>query len=101
MTDEQKTTNALARSLSNAGLGIASILRQKTCGEISCDQCNVERDLAADEIEHHAHRAEVLAATIRAITEVVTIDCESKADFIARVRRILKEDPDARVLPNV
>lgn len=46
------------------------------------------------------HRADVLAATIRELSEVVTHDAETKSDFIARVRNILSADPDSRSRPN-
>ena len=46
------------------------------------------------------HRADVLAATIRELSEVVTHDAETKADLIVRVRNILSADPDTRVPPN-
>lgn len=49
------------------------------------------------EAQNQKHRADVLAATVRALQDVVTHDAETKADFIARVRSILSEDPDARL----
>ena len=51
------------------------------------------------EARQQKHRADVLAATIRELRDVVTHDAETKAEFIARVRAILSADPDARV-PN-
>lgn len=53
-----------------------------------------------DDAQKQKHRADALAATIRALLDVVTHDAETKADFIARVRAILSADPDARVTPN-
>ena len=53
------------------------------------------------EARQQKHRADVLAATIRELRDVVTHDAETKADFIARVRAILAADPDARVTPNL
>jgi DNA repair ATPase RecN len=47
------------------------------------------------------HRADVLAATIRELSDVVTHDAETKADFIARVRNILSADPDDRAVRNL
>ena len=47
--DELRTH--LAMKVGKAELGVANTLRQKTCGEISCDQCNDEREAAADEID--------------------------------------------------
>ena len=52
------------------------------------------------EARKQKHRADVLAATIRELRDVVTHDAETKADFIERVRGILAADPDARVTPN-
>lgn len=45
-------------------------------------------------------RAYALALTIIALRDVVTDDCESKDDFITRVRNILSANPADR-LPNV
>ena len=56
---------------------------------------------ALTKAREHKHRADVLAATIRELSEVVTHDAETKADFIARVRNILSADPDSRARPNV
>ena len=56
---------------------------------------------ALTKAREHKYRADVLAATIRELSEVVTYDAETKADFIARVRNILSADPEGRVRPNV
>lgn len=56
---------------------------------------------AREEIESLRHRANVLAATIRDLQNVVTSDCESKGEFITRIRNVLGADPDLRVAPNV
>lgn len=56
-------------------------------------------DLIAD-LRSEKHRADVLAATLRELRDVVTHDAETKSEFIARVRAILSADPDARVMPN-
>ena len=45
-------------------------------------------------------RADALAATIRALRDVVTHDAETKAEFISRMRDCLADDLDARVTPN-
>lgn len=44
------------------------------------------------------NRADALAATIRALQDIVTHDFETKADFIARVRAALGDDPDERLM---
>lgn len=49
------------------------------------------------EARQQKHRADALAATIRALQDVVTHDAETKGDFIARVRAVLSTDPDSRV----
>lgn len=51
--DNEQYVHMIAEKLSelNAGLGIADKLRQKTCGEISCEQCNDDREAAASAIE--------------------------------------------------
>ena len=61
------------------------------------DECN---GLISD-YEKQKHRADALAATIRALQDVVTHDGETKADFVARVRAILGADPDERLTHNV
>ena len=43
-------------------------------------------------------RADALAATVAALRDVVTTDAETKEEFVSRVRAVLGEDPDARVL---
>jgi hypothetical protein len=43
-------------------------------------------------------RADALAATVAALRDVVTTDAETKEEFVGRVRAVLGEDPDARVL---
>ena len=62
----------------------------------------VARTLAdeIDRLRSQGRRAEVLAATIRELRDVVTHDAETKAEFIAHVRAVLSADPDARVTPN-
>ena len=60
------------------------------------DECN---GLISD-YEKQKHRADALAATIRALQDVVTHDGETKADFVARVRAILGADPDERLPHN-
>jgi hypothetical protein len=52
------------------------------------------------EARQQKHRADVLAATIRELRDVVTQDYETKEEFIARVRAILSADPDARLTHN-
>lgn len=49
--------------------------------------------------DEERHRADVLAATIRDLSNVVTHDMETKADFITRICSILAADPDERVQP--
>ena len=44
------------------------------------------------------NRADALAATAAALRDVVTTDAETKEEFVGRVRAVLGEDPDARVL---
>lgn len=63
------------------------------------DTCGRQCEGTAYRIEarQQKHRADALAATIRALQDVVTHDAETKADFVARVRAILGSDPDARL----
>ena len=49
-------------------------------------------------IEAERKRADALAATVAALRDVVTTDAETKEEFVSRVRAVLGEDPDARVL---
>lgn len=51
------------------------------------------------EISLQKRRADILAATIRDLQNVVTSDCESKGEFITRIRNVLGADPDLRVAP--
>ncbi len=66
------------------------------------DTCGRQCEGTAYRIEarQQKHRADALAATIRALQDVVTHDGETKADFVARVRAILGADPDARLTHN-
>lgn len=66
------------------------------------DTCARQCECTAYRIEarQQKRRADVLAATIRELCDVVTHGAETKAEFIARVRAILSADPDARVTPN-
>lgn len=68
----------------------------------SADTCGRQCEGTAHRIEsrQQKHRADALAATIRALQDVVTHDGETKADFVARVRAILGADPDARLAHN-
>jgi len=50
--------------------------------------------------QQQKHRADILAATIRELRDVVTHDAETKAELVARCRAILAADPDARLMPN-
>ena len=60
MSEQTNQTEAAAgQSLLTGVLGVAARLRHKTCGEISCDQCNDEREAAADSIDR---MHEILAA---------------------------------------
>ncbi len=52
-------------------------------------------DIERNELER---RADALAATIRAIREIVTTPHETKDAFIARVRFVLSSCPDEHVL---
>lgn len=45
-----------------------------------------------------SNRADALAATIAELRDLVTTEGETKAGFVARVRAVLGEDPDARVV---
>jgi len=61
-------------------------------------------DLATSARERRAdmqQRADALAQTIIALRCVVTDDTETKSDFIARVKAILADCPDTRVLQAV
>jgi hypothetical protein len=51
-----------------------------------------------EKVEAERKRADALAATIAALRDVVTTDAETKEEFVSRVRAVLGEDPDARVL---
>jgi len=52
------------------------------------------------EARQQKHRADVLAETLRELRDVVTDDCETKEEFISRVRSILSADPDKRLAHN-
>ena len=51
-----------------------------------------------EKIEAERKRADALAATVAALRDVVTTSAETKEEFVSRVRAVLGEDPDARVL---
>lgn len=84
---------ALQWADSNSDLEVVQRLRSRAAAKALADEV---RRLRGQE-----HRAEVLAATIRELRDVITHDAETKAEFIARVREVLSADPDARVPPNV
>lgn len=49
-------------------------------------------------VASESNRADALAATIAELRDLVTTEGETKADFVACVRAVLGEDPDARVV---
>ena len=48
-------------------------------------------------LEYQTRRADALAATVRALRDLVTTDHESKDSFIDRVTFVLRKDPDERL----
>jgi hypothetical protein len=70
---------------------VREITEGDTCGR----QCEgaAYRFLAQQE----KRRADVLAATISALKELVLIEHESKESFIDCVRKVLSDDPDKRL----
>jgi len=68
---------------------------------VTVEQVSRFRSEALSELSAQTYRANVLAETIRELSDVVTFDGETKQDFIERVCNILAADPDKRVPPNV
>lgn len=63
-----------------------------------CIGCEI--DLLRMEVQSlraEKRRADVLAATLRELRDVVTSDAETKTEFVSRVRAVLSADPDTRI----
>lgn len=97
---EVTMSNEEGQSRLTVGLGIADRLREWIPDGDGYNseyaRCLSE---AADEIDTQQYRADVLAAVIRDLVNVVTHGAETKDEFIKRVRDILSSDPDVRA-PN-
>ena len=95
---ESKDTNEAAdgQSLLTGVLGVAARLRHKTCGEISCDQCNDEREAAADAIER-LHAIVERAGRLEALYHNTNLNPEGFQLTIEWIAR----DAKAVLTPNV
>jgi hypothetical protein len=78
---------------------IKAMAREAEFGELQTNLSSSKFErFAALVAEAERKRADALAATIAALRDVVTTDAETKGEFVSRVRAVLGEDPDARVL---
>lgn len=63
-----------------------------------CIGCEIDLlRLEVQSLRSEKRRADVLAAALRELRDVVTSDVETKVEFVSRVRAVLAADPDARV----